>query len=218
MIYSCSKALFACFCHILPFRYRARERSIFLLATIPSYIEAFKIFNDAAPSEELRIRAIHLAYVMRAFAGIRGHEELADEWASAGLLYHPSAEGLLSADVLKEAGANEGFIHLLSLKELPSMPAAPTISQELGCILPVAAALVHLITETMRAQNISPKDLKVSAIQKRFSDKSFKPEINRRLIHNGTQQLHWEIGNFTSKAIAAIRDNAAAIKADVKKQ
>ena len=189
-----------------------------MLATFPSYIEALKNFYEASPSDELKIRALHLSYVMRAFAGIRGHDELADGWASAGLLYHPYSEGILSSDALRKAGANEGFFHLLPLKELPAMPSSPTVSQELACLLPTAAALVLLITETMHAQNTAPKDLKVSAIQKRFSDKSFKPEINRKLIKNGSQQLHWEIGNFTSKAIAAIRDNASAIKADMKKK
>ena len=189
-----------------------------MLATFPSYTDALKIFHDSAPSEELKIRALHLSYVMRAFAGIRGHEELADGWAAAGLLYHPTAEGILSTEAVKKAGANEGFFHLLSLKEIPVMPSSPTVSQELACLLPTTAALVLLVTETIRAQNTSPKDLKVSAIQKRFSNKAFMPEINRQLIRNGTQQLHWEIGNFTSKAIAAIHGSEAAIKADRKKK
>lgn len=187
-----------------------------MLATFPSYTDALKLFHDSAPSEELKISALHLSYVMRAFAGMRGHDELADGWAVAGLLYHAEAEGILSPEAVRAAGANEGFLHLLSLKELPAMPASPTVSQELACLLPTAAALVLLITETMREQNTSPKNLKVSTIQKRFLDKSFMPEINRQLIRNGTQQLHWEIGNFTSKAIAAIRDSETAVKADKK--
>ena len=79
-----------------------------------------------------------------------------------------------------------------------------------------AAPLVHLISETMRVQNTAPKNLKVSAIQKRFMDKTFLPSVDRQLIRDGAKQLHWEIGNLTSKAISAIRENESAIRQALK--
>jgi predicted hydrolase (HD superfamily) len=188
-----------------------------LLATFPSYEDALKIFNKAALSHERKVPALHLSYVMRSFATFRGHDELSDGWAAAGLLYNPGNDFNLPPEALKAAGANEGFLHLLTLQELPAMASSPTVSQELSCLLVTTAPLVHLITETMRVQNTAPKNLKVSAIQKRFTDKTFLRQLDRNLIRNGTQLLRWEIGNFTSKAIAAIRENESAIKSELKK-
>jgi len=187
-----------------------------LLATFPSYNEAINIFKNISLPAETKAFALQLSHVMRSFALLRGREELSEGWAAAGLLYAACSEGPLPYDELKNTGANEGFLSLLKLKNIPPMAEPPTASQELGAVLVTAAPLVHLISETMRVQNTAPKNLKVSAIQKRFMDKTFLPSVDRQLIRDGAKQLHWEIGNLTSKAISAIRENESAIRQALK--
>jgi len=187
-----------------------------LLATFPSYNEAINIFKNISLPAETKAFALQLSHVMRSFALLRGREELSEGWAAAGLLYAACSEGTLPYDELKNTGANEGFLSLLKLKNIPPMAETPTASQELGAVLVTAAPLVHLISETMRVQNTAPKNLKVSAIQKRFMDKTFLPSVDRQLIRDGAKHLHWEIGNLTSKAISAIRENESAIRQALK--
>lgn len=166
---------------------------------------------------DLLERSLRLAVVMRSFAVLRGHEELADGWASAGLFYHPDADSPIPVDELRKAGANDGYLQLLTLTKAPAMAVTPTASQELSCLLTVLDPLMRIITELIHTKYSDPKSIKVSAVQKIFSDKKMLPQVSRQQILDGTHALHWEIGDFTSKTLKAVCKNEPEIKAALKK-
>ena len=63
----------------------------------------------------------------------------------------------------------------------------------------------------------SVRDLKVSAVQKKFRDMRFAPESNRMTIMQGARRMRWEIGDLTSKTIKAIRTYEEDIRESIQR-
>lgn len=169
--------------------------------------EALRAFCYAqGPSPEAWGRALRLAGVMRWFAEFRGRGDEADAWASAGLLRGAA----LDDDALEKAGADGALRSILRRKTVADADAqAPlTPEEEFCCLLVTLDSLSELVAATavaVRQPRGSVKNLKVSAVAKKFRESGFGgPRVNRMAILQGARRMRWEIGNLTSKTIKAV--------------
>lgn len=157
--------------------------------------------NDPA----LLRRALVLAGVMRWFAEFRGYADAAEVWAASGLLRR-AAHGKLRT--FPDIGVNEEVLRIIRKTAVADADAQAPLSEEdeLSCLL---VTLDHLSALIIAVAANRPKgsvrDLKVSAVQKKFRDMRFAPESNRMTIMQGARRMRWEIGDLTSKTIKAIR-------------
>ena len=132
--------------------------------------------NNPAPDDWRR--ALLLASVMRWFADFRGFGEDGLVWAAAGMA--------------RRAGVSDAQAPL-------------TAEEQLGCLLVTLDHLSKLVVEAaVTRPKGSVKGLKVSAVQKKFKDSKFAPEVSRMTILQGARRMRWEIGDLTSKTIKAI--------------
>lgn len=160
------------------------------------------LLRSARPAPERYRQALLLSGVMRQFAIFCDRAAEADYWAAAGLLYGPEegASPLVPLERIKAAGADPAFLAAISRQ-------APVSEEDSFATLLVT--LAHLTTLISAIAATRPRHsvegLKVSAVQKKFLDHRFSPSSNRNQIKSGVRALHWEIGNFTSKTLKAIR-------------
>ena len=157
--------------------------------------------NNPAPDDWRR--ALLLASVMRWFADFRGFGEDGLVWAAAGMARRAG----VSNDALRTAGMDEDIIRMVRREQVADADAqAPlTAGEQLGCLLVTLDHLSKLVVETaVTRPKGSVKGLKVSAVQKKFKDSKFAPEVSRMTILQGARRMRWEIGDLTSKTIKAI--------------
>ncbi len=170
-----------------------------MTSPISFYESVFQLCKETALWPERERGALLLAGVMRWFAVLRGHEEEADYWAAAGLLYPMEEASPPSVAALRRAGADDRFLTAIDAREFL------TTADEFTVLLVTLSHLTRLIDAIAAARpRHSVKGLKVSAVQKKFRDWHFVPEVSRALIRDGARHLKWEIGDLTSKTIKAI--------------
>ena len=101
-----------------------------------------------------------------------------------------------------------GVLRIIGKNTVADADAQAPLTQEdeFSCLL---VTLDHLSALILAVAANRPKgsvrDLKVSAVQKKFRDTRFAPECNRMTIMQGARRMRWEIGDLTSKTIKAIR-------------
>ena len=163
----------------------------------------FCMEREADPT--LLRRALVLAGVMRWFAEFRGYAGAADTWAAAGLLRR-AAQGKLRA--FPDIGVDDDVLRIVGKTAVADADAQAPLTEEdeLSCLLVTLDHLSGLILAIAASRpKGSVRDLKVSAVQKKFRDTRLAPESNRTTIIQGARRMRWEIGDLTSKTIKAIR-------------
>ena len=167
------------------------------------YEKIYSLAEAALPEPDGWRHALTLAGVMRWFAEFRGFSEAAGQWAAAGLARRAGLDG----KTLCKAGMDEEVVRLVRRENVADADAqAPlTAEAQLGCLV---VTLDHLSALVVAAAATRPKgsvkDMKVSAVQKKFKDSKFAPEVNRMTILQGARRMRWEIGDLTSKTIKAV--------------
>ena len=171
--------------------------------TAASYDSLRALCRKNNPALEDWRRALLLAGVMRWFAEFRGFGDDDLVWAAAGMARRAGVPN----DALRAAGIDEETIRLVRREKVADADAQAPLSagEQLGCLL---VTLDHLSALVVAAAVSRPKGsvkgLKVSAVQKKFKDSKFAPEVSRMTILQGARRLRWEIGDLTSKTIKAI--------------
>ena len=167
------------------------------------YEKIYGLSSSVLSAPEDWRHALTLAGVMRWFAEFRGFAAMADVWAAAGLARRAGIDG----KTLCQAGLDEDVARLVRRENVADADAqAPlTAEEQLGCLV---VTLDHLSALVVAAAATRPKgsvkDMKVSAVQKKFKDKKFAPEVSRMTILQGARRMRWEIGDLTSKTIKAV--------------
>ena len=167
------------------------------------YGKIYDMVQTALPEPEEWRHALMLACVMRWFAEFRGFSEAADLWAAAGLARRSGLDG----KTLCKAGMDEDVVRLVLQENVADADAqAPlTAEAQLGCLVVTLDHLSALVVASAANRpKGSVKDMKVSAVQKKFKDSKFAPEVNRMTILQGARRMRWEIGDLTSKTIKAV--------------
>ena len=167
------------------------------------YGKIYDMVQTALPEPEEWRHAMMLACVMRWFAEFRGFSEAADLWAAAGLARRSGLDG----KTLCKAGMDEDVVRLVLRENVADADAqAPlTAEAQLGCLVVTLDHLSALVVASAANRpKGSVKDMKVSAVQKKFKDSKFAPEVNRMTILQGARRMRWEIGDLTSKTIKAV--------------
>ncbi len=167
------------------------------------YGKIYDMVQTALPEPEEWRHALMLACVMRWFAEFRGFSEAADLWAAAGLARRSGLDG----KTLCKAGMDEDVVRLVLRENVADADAqAPlTAEAQLGCLVVTLDHLSALVVASaVNRPKGSVKDMKVSAVQKKFKDSKFAPEVNRMTILQGARRMRWEIGDLTSKTIKAV--------------
>ena len=157
--------------------------------------------NNPAPEEWRRV--LLLASVMQWFADFRGFGDEGLVWAAAGMARRAG----VASDALRAAGMDEDTIRMVRREKVADADAqAPlTAEEQLGCLLVTLDHLSELVSAiAVTRPKGSVKGLKVSAVQKKFRDNRFAPQVNRMTILQGARRMRWEIGDLTSKTIKAI--------------
>ncbi len=168
-----------------------------------SYESLYTLYRKGNPAPEKLRRALLLAGVMRWFAEFRGFGNAADTWATAGLI---RGSGLDDA-ALRAAGVSDELVSLAGREKVADADAQAPLTQEeqLGCLVVTLDHLSALVVASAATRpKGSVKDMKVSAVQKKFRDSKFLPEVNRMAILQGARRMRWEIGDLTSKTIKAV--------------
>ena len=167
------------------------------------YGKIYDMVQTALPEPEDWRHALMLAGVMRWFAEFRGFPDAADLWAAAGLARRSGLDG----KTLCKAGMDEDVVRLVLRENVADADAqAPlTVEAQLGCLVVTLDHLSALVVASAANRpKGSVKDMKVSAVQKKFKDSKFAPEVNRMTILQGARRMRWEIGDLTSKTIKAV--------------
>ena len=144
-----------------------------------------------------------LAGVMRWFAEFRGFGDDGLVWAAAGMARRSGVPN----DALRAAGMDEETIRLVRRERVADSDAQAPLTQEaqLGCLVVTLDHLSALVVASAATRpKGSVKDMKVSAVQKKFKDFKFAPEVDRMTILQGARRMRWEIGDLTSKTIKAV--------------
>ncbi len=168
-----------------------------------SYEKLYDLCRQKCPAPDDWRRAVLFAGVMRWFAEFRGLEARGSAWAAAGLARRAG----IDPKALSAAGMDDEMIRLVQREKVADADAqAPlTPEEQLGCLL---VTLDHLSALVVAAAAPRPKgsvkDMKVSAVKKKFQDFKFAPEVNRMTIMQGARRMRWEIGDLTSKTIKAV--------------
>ena len=167
------------------------------------YEKIYDMAQAALPEPEDWKHALTLAGVMRWFAEFRGFSEAANLWAAAGLARRAGLDG----EALCKAGMDEDVARLVNRETVADADAQAPLTQEaqLGCLVVTLDHLSALVVASAaKRPKGSVKDMKVSAVQKKFKDSKFQPEISRMTILQGARRMRWEIGDLTSKTIKAV--------------
>lgn len=167
------------------------------------YGNIYELAQTALSRTEDWRHALTLAGVMRWFAEFRGFSSAADEWAAAGLARRAGIDG----KTLCKAGMDEDVVRLVERETVADADAQAPLTQEdqLGCLVVTLDHLSALVVASAATRpKGSVKDMKVSAVQKKFKDSKFAPEISRMTILQGARRMRWEIGDLTSKTIKAV--------------
>ena len=167
------------------------------------YEKIYDMAQAALPEHDDWKHALTLAGVMRWFAEFRGFSSSADEWAAAGLARRAG----LDEKALCKTGMDEDVVRLVSRKTVADADAQAPLTQEeqLGCLVVTLDHLSALVVASAATRpKGSVKDMKVSAVQKKFKDSKFAPEVDRMTILQGARRMRWEIGDLTSKTIKAV--------------
>lgn len=167
------------------------------------YEKIYDLAQAALPAPEDWRRALTLAGVMRWFAEFRGFSSSADQWAAVGLARRAGLDG----NALCKAGMDEDVVRLVNRKTVADADAQAPLMQEeqLGCLVVTLDHLSALVVASAATRpKGSVKDMKVSAVQKKFKDFKFAPGVDRMTILQGARRMRWEIGDLTSKTIKAV--------------
>lgn len=168
-----------------------------------SYESLCTFYREGHPAPDALRRALLLAGVMRWFAEFRGFGAAADTWATAGLVRGAG----LHVDALRAAGVSDDLIRLAAREKVADADAQAPLTEEeqLACLLVTLDHLSRLVVASAATRpKGSVKDMKVSAVQKKFRDSKFQPDISRMAILQGARRMRWEIGDLTSKTIKAV--------------
>lgn len=180
------------------------------------YEKIYELAQSALSRAEDWRHALTLAGVMRWFAEFRGFSSSADEWAAAGLARRAGIDG----KTLCKAGMDEKIVRLVSRETVADADAQAPLTQEaqLGCLVVTLDHLSALVVASAATRpKGSVKDMKVSAVQKKFKDSRFAPEISRMTILQGARRMRWEIGDLTSKTIKAVLSCEEEVREAVRK-
>lgn len=186
--------------------------------SVPSvvYEKIYDLSEAALSSPEDWRHALTLAGVMRWFAEFCGQTTAADLWAAVGLARRAGLDG----KALCKAGMDEEIVRLMKRENVADADAqAPlTAEEQLGCLI---VTLDHLSALVVAAAATRPKgsvkDMKVSAVQKKFKDSKFAPEVDRMTILQGARRMRWEIGDLTSKTIKAVLSCEEEVREAIRK-
>ena len=180
------------------------------------YEKIYDLARAASPAPNDWRHMLTLAGVMRWFAEFRGFPAAADKWAAAGLARRAGIDG----KSLCKAGMDEDVVRLVRRETVADADAqAPlTPEEQLGCLVVTLDHLSALVVASAATRpKGSVKDMKVSAVQKKFKDSKFAPEINRMTIMQGARRMRWEIGDLTSKTIKAVLACEEEVREEAKK-
>ena len=149
--------------------------------------------------------------VMRWYAETLGFGEEADFWATVGLLHDidferwPEEHCQKAPDLLREAGANEAFIHAVC-SHAYGLCSDVQPEHLMEKVLFAADELTGLIgAAALMRPSRSVADMEVSSLKKKFKDKRFAAGCSREVIAKGAEMLGWELTDLMDKTLQAMK-------------
>ncbi|MGH2387162.1 MAG: HDIG domain-containing metalloprotein [Chloroflexota bacterium] len=171
--------------------------------------EGLALVREYIKNEGLVRHCLAVEAAMRAYAP--RYEGDIEEWGLTGLLHdfdweiHPTAEQHPhhGSPILRERGVPEPIIHcILTHAEYLNIPRVTPMEKTLFAV----DELTGLITAaTLVRPNKSIHDLEVSAVKKKFKDKSFARQVNRDDITQGAAEMGVEMDAHIGVVIEAMR-------------
>ena len=188
-----------------------REEALALLKTYNK--ESFHILHGLTVGE-----------TMKWFAGELGYGEEADFWEAVGILHdidfelYPEEHCKKAVELLKEAGAEEDFIHAVCSHGygLASDVKTEHLVEE---VLFACDWLTGLIGAAIKMRpSKSVMDLEVSSLKKKFKDKRFAAGCSRDVIKEGAEMLGWSLDELMEKTILAMRSCEAQVNEEMERE
>lgn len=149
--------------------------------------------------------------VMHWYAKKLGYSSETDFWENVGLLHdidyeiYPQEHCIKAAEILKEAGANEAFIHAIcshGYQIVSDVKPEHTMEKVLFAVDELTG-LISAAAKMRPSKSVS--DMEVSSLKKKFKDKSFAAGCSRDIIKRGAEQLEWDINQLFEFTILAMR-------------
>lgn len=177
--------------------------------------EAWELLTEYTKTPALRKHALAVETVMRHFAKLDGEEE--EVWGVVGLLHDldyekfPEEHCKKSAELMRERGINEFYIHAVSSHGYGICSDAEP-ENKMEKVLYTVDELTGLINALcLMRPSKSVLDLEVKSVKKKFKDKSFAAGVNRDTIRNGCSMLGMELDDVIRETIEGMKENAQEI-------
>ena len=188
-----------------------REEALALLKTYNK--ESFHILHGLTVGE-----------TMKWFAGELGYGEEADFWEAVGILHdidfelYPEEHCKKAVELLKEAGAEEDFIHAVCSHGY-DLASDVKPEHQMEKVLFACDELTGLIGAAIKMRpSKSVMDLEVSSLKKKFKDKRFAAGCSRDVIKEGAEMLGWSLDELMEKTILAMRSFEAQVNEEMERE
>ena len=177
--------------------------------------KALALLRQYNQNEALVRHGLAVSGVMRHFAAEAGED--VDYWGAVGLLHDvdyeqfPDQHCVKAADILREAGYDDAFVHaVISHGHGIVVDAPPTLYMEK--VLFATDELTGLIyAAALMRPSRSVSDIEVSSVKKKFKDKRFAASVDRDLILKGCEELGQDLDTVIEKCILGLRSVASEI-------
>lgn len=167
------------------------------------------------------LHALTVEGVMRWFARDQGYGEEEEFWGLVGLLHdidfelYPEEHCVKAPELLREAGAEEDFIHGVCSHGY-GLVSDIKPEHQMEKVLFAADELTGLIGAAARMRpSKSVMDMEVSSLKKKFKDKRFAAGCSRDVIKQGAEMLGWSLEELMEKSIEAMRSCETSVNEEM---
>ena len=156
--------------------------------------------------------ALTVEAVMGWFAGELGYGAEADFWSMVGLLHDvdfenwPDDHCVKAAELLKDAGFSEEFIHAVTSHGYGMTGSAAKPEHEMEKVLFAVDELTGLIgAAALMRPSKSTQDMELKSLKKKFKDYKFAAGCSREVITQGAEQLGWDLEKLLTMGLDAMK-------------
>ena len=157
--------------------------------------------------------AVTVEAVMGYFADQLGYGDEKAFWQTVGLLHdldfeqYPEQHCVKEMAIMTELGLDPKLIHAVGSHGY-GICCDITPEHEMEKVLYATDELTGLIGAVIKMRpSKSTKDLELKSLKKKYKDKKFAAGCSRQVIEDGAKMLGWELDDFLTRTIEAMRQS-----------